>query len=59
MQLCFLFVCFLYNFLLIVHLTISHQASFLGLVQKHLLKSCQAIRQLYGNSSDEESKIRE
>uniref|UniRef100_A0A8C1W603 Treslin N-terminal domain-containing protein n=1 Tax=Cyprinus carpio TaxID=7962 RepID=A0A8C1W603_CYPCA len=33
--------------------------SFLGLVQKHLLKSCQFIRQLYGNSSDEESKIRE
>uniref|UniRef100_A0A8C2KAU1 Treslin N-terminal domain-containing protein n=1 Tax=Cyprinus carpio TaxID=7962 RepID=A0A8C2KAU1_CYPCA len=33
--------------------------SFLGLVHKHLLKSCQFIRQLYGNSSDEESKIRE
>ncbi|XP_016115844.1 treslin-like isoform X2 [Sinocyclocheilus grahami] len=35
------------------------EASFLSLVQKHLLKSCQFIRQLYGNSSDEESKIRE
>ncbi|KAI2648320.1 Treslin [Labeo rohita] len=35
------------------------EASFLGLVQEHLLKSCQSIRQLYGNSSDEESKIRE
>ncbi|XP_043083123.1 treslin isoform X2 [Puntigrus tetrazona] len=35
------------------------KASLLGLVQNHLLKSCQAIRQLYGNSSDEESKIRE
>uniref|UniRef100_A0A8C1Q4I8 Treslin N-terminal domain-containing protein n=1 Tax=Cyprinus carpio TaxID=7962 RepID=A0A8C1Q4I8_CYPCA len=35
------------------------EASFLDLMQKHLLKSCQAIRQLYGNSSDEESKIRE
>ncbi|XP_059392942.1 treslin-like isoform X1 [Carassius carassius] len=35
------------------------EASFLDSVQNHLLKSCQAIRQLYGNSSDEESKIRE
>ncbi|KAK9952396.1 hypothetical protein ABG768_018238 [Culter alburnus] len=35
------------------------EVSFLDLVQKHLLKSCQSIRQLYGNSSDEESKIRE
>ncbi|KAL1247593.1 hypothetical protein QQF64_022969 [Cirrhinus molitorella] len=35
------------------------ETSILGLVQKHLLKSCQSIRQLYGNSSDEESKIRE
>lgn len=35
------------------------QVSFLDLVLKHLLKSCQSIRQLYGNSSDEESKIRE
>ncbi|XP_016425287.1 treslin-like isoform X2 [Sinocyclocheilus rhinocerous] len=34
------------------------EASFLDLVQKNLLKSCQAIHQLYGNSSDEESKIR-
>ncbi|XP_073688131.1 treslin [Garra rufa] len=33
--------------------------SILGLLQKHLLKSCPSIRQLYGNSSDEESKIRE
>ncbi|XP_016093133.1 treslin-like isoform X2 [Sinocyclocheilus grahami] len=35
------------------------EVSFLGLVQKNLLKSCQSIRQLYRNSSDEESKIRE
>lgn len=41
------------------NLTISQQVSFLDLVQKHLLKSCQSIRQLYGNSLDEESKIRE
>ncbi|KAK7121407.1 hypothetical protein R3I93_022486 [Phoxinus phoxinus] len=35
------------------------EVSFLDLVQNHLLKSCESIRQLYGNSSDEESKIRE
>ncbi|XP_067292902.1 treslin isoform X2 [Pseudorasbora parva] len=35
------------------------EVTFLNLVQKHLLKSCQSIRQLYGHSSDEESKIRE
>ncbi|XP_052399798.1 treslin [Carassius gibelio] len=35
------------------------EVSFLGLVQKHLLKSSKFIRQLYENSSDEESKIRE
>lgn len=35
------------------------EASLLNLVQKHVLKSCQSIRQHYGNSSDDESKIRE
>ncbi|XP_051548860.1 treslin-like isoform X2 [Myxocyprinus asiaticus] len=35
------------------------EVSFLDLVEKHLLKTCQSIRQLYGDSSDVESKIRE
>lgn len=35
------------------------EALSLNLVQKHLLKSCESIRQHYGNSSDDESKIRE
>ncbi|XP_051979224.1 treslin [Xyrauchen texanus] len=35
------------------------EAAFLDLVQKHLLKTCQSIRQLCGDSSDVESKIRE
>ncbi|KAI7811939.1 treslin [Triplophysa rosa] len=35
------------------------EASFLDLVQKNLLKTCQSVRQLYGDSTDVDSKIRE
>ncbi|KAA0724360.1 Treslin TopBP1-interacting checkpoint and replication regulator [Triplophysa tibetana] len=35
------------------------EASFLNLVQKNLLKTCQSVRQLYGDSTDVDSKIRE
>lgn len=35
------------------------QLSFLDLVQKNLLKTCQSVRQLYGDSTDVDSKIRE